>query len=356
MDVGALDIEIEKVESSRLSETDFSNLTFGREFSDHMLVANFENGKWSRPKIQPFKEIAMSPAACVFHYGQAIFEGLKACRSIDGELLLFRPEKNFERMNASARRMCMAEIPENIFINGIKELINLDRDWVPKTEGHSLYIRPFLIASDGFLGVKPSSNYKFMVITSPTSKYYSGTVKVKVEERYTRAAEGGIGAAKAAANYAASLLPAKTAQEEGYDQLIWTDAKTHTFIEESGTMNIMFLINGTLITPSLESGTILPGITRDSILTLAKDWGIKVEVRKVKVEEVIEAIKYNLLEEAFGAGTAATIAPISTIGYRGVDYSLSNSEDWSFANKIRKVLSDIKVGNSEDNFGWITKV
>lgn len=356
MAIQELSIKIDKVEESRLSEVDFNALKFGREFSDHMLVAEYNNGSWNAPEIKPYGKMEFAPSASVFHYGQAIFEGMKAHRSESGEILLFRPDQNFERLNRSARRMSMAEVPEHIFMDGIKQLVQLDSDWVPKGENQALYIRPFLIADDEFIGVKASGRYKFIVITSPTAGYYSGAVSVKVEDHYARACEGGIGAAKAAANYAASLLPAKLAQEEGYDQLIWTDAKEHKYIEESGTMNIIFVVGDKLITPSLDKKTILPGITRDSLLTLARDWDMEVEERPVEVKEIIDAIENGSLKEAFGAGTAATIAPISRIAYAGKDYNLNDFTNWEFANKAKKSLDAIKRGTTEDQFGWIVKV
>lgn len=350
------DFKIEKTTHSRLKEIDFDALQFGRVFSDHMLLAEFEEGEWKSVKIQPYQELAFSPASCVFHYGQAIFEGLKAHKTTSGEILIFRPDQNLERMNKSARRLCMAEVPEDIFIDGIKKLIDIDRNWVPDGDGKSLYIRPFLIADDDFLGVKPSAKYKFMVITSPTANYYSGAVKVKVERTYSRACEGGIGAAKAAANYAASLYPAQQAQKAGYHQLIWTDAKEHKFIEESGTMNLMLRIGDQLVTPSLDAQTILPGITRASIVALAKNWGYDIVERKVAVDEIVEALKNKTLKEAFGMGTAATIAPIELIGIDGVDYELTDFHNWDFANKVKNHLEGLKRGKVADEFNWIQKV
>jgi branched-chain amino acid aminotransferase len=350
------DITVEKIKESRLNDIDFNALQFGRDFSDHMLLAEYEEGSWKSVKILPFQDMAFSPASCVFHYGQAIFEGLKAHRTADGEILLFRPDKNFARMNMSARRLCMAEVPEDIFVEGIKKLIEVDRNWVPEGEGKSLYVRPFLIADDDFLGVKPSGKYKFMVITSPTANYYTGAVKVKVEREYSRACEGGIGAAKAAANYAASLYPAQQAQKAGYQQLIWTDSKEHKYIEESGTMNLMLRIGDKLVTPDLDSKTILPGITRESIIALAKSWGYEIEERKVEVAEVVEALKNDNLTEAFGMGTAATIAPIELIGIDGTDYKLSDYQNWEFANKVKDHLEGIKRGKIADELNWIVKI
>jgi branched-chain amino acid aminotransferase len=349
-------ILIEKNQNSRLSEIDFDNLQFGRVFSDHMFLAEYENGEWTTAKIQPYGDLLFSPASCVFHYGQAIFEGLKAHPTESGEILLFRPEENLKRLNRSAERMCMPDVPMHIFMEGIKELIRIDRDWVPKGEGKALYIRPFLIADDAFLGVKPSAKYKFMVITSPTSNYYSGAVNVKVETEYSRACSGGIGAAKAAANYAASLYPATKAQESGYDQLVWTDSREHKYIEESGTMNIMFVIEGKLITPSIDSDTILPGITRDSIVKLASHWGMEVEERRISVAEILDAVKSNKLQEAFGVGTAATIAPFASIGIDGIDYALSDFNSWDFASRAKVFMENLKRGIQEDEFNWTVKV
>ncbi|MEQ8625675.1 MAG: branched-chain amino acid aminotransferase [Vicingaceae bacterium] len=347
--------KIEKISNSRLPSIDFNNLRFGKEFSDHMFIAEYDHGQWGDAKIIPFQHLSFSPAACVFHYGQAIFEGLKANKTKDGRILLFRPEQNFARLNHSAERMCMPKVPDSFFLDGIKELVRLDEAWIPEGDGQSMYIRPFLIADDEFLGVKPSERYKFMVITSPTSNYYSGAVSVKIESNYSRAAMGGIGAAKAAANYAASLYPAQIAKKQGYDQLIWTDAKEHKYIEESGTMNLMLVINNTLITPAL-SGTILPGITRDSILHLAKHWGMNVEERSIEVAELIGGLKAGKIDEAFGVGTAATIAPIKNVGFEEKDYGLSDFKDWKFANKAKDYLESVKRGDISDEFGWTVEV
>lgn len=349
-------IEKQLTKASRLENIDFSDLKFGAVFSDHMLVADYKNSDWQTPKIVPFGDISMSPAASVFHYGQAIFEGLKAYRNKEGDIFLFRVDENLKRMNSSAERMCMPQIPKQIFIDGIKELIRCDINWVPNGEGQSLYVRPFLIADQAFLGVRPSNTYKFMVITSPTAGYYSGAVKVRIEEKYSRACEGGIGSAKAAANYAASLFPAQIANAEGYHQLVWTDSKEHKYIEESGTMNIMFNINGKLITPAADKDSILRGITRKSVIQIAKDWGYNLEERTVSVDEVISAIHSNQLREAFGIGTAATIAPFSSIGYQGQDFPLSDFRVWEFSNKIKHYLEGYKRGEVEDIYNWLEKV
>ncbi len=344
---------VNKIAKSKLSSINFDNLKFGRVFSDHMLLAEYNDGAWKNPQILPYQALEFFPAASVFHYGQAIFEGLKAHKNKAGEVFIFRADENLKRLNASAVRMCMPEISEHIFLDGLKQLIELDKDWIPVGSGMSLYLRPFMIADDPFLGVKPSGSYKFMIITSPSASYYSGAVKVKIESHYSRAAIGGVGAAKAAGNYAASLLPAKKTQEEGYDQLIWTDAKDHQYLEESGTMNLMLVKGKTLLTPPLEGKTILPGITRKSILKLAKEWGYQVMERPIKVPELIKGIEDNSINELFGVGTAATIAPISVVGYKEKQLKLSDYSTWEFSTKVKQYLEDLKTGKVKDTHNWI---
>lgn len=356
MDTVVKNINITKTDKSRISEVDFDNLPFGKIFSDHMFEMDYVDGKWQQPTIVPFANISLHPATSALHYGQAIFEGMKAQKNGLGEILLFRPEMNIKRFNESAVRMCMAEIPEDLFLDGLKKLIEIDADWVPANDGQSLYIRPFMIATDDYVGIRPSTKYKFIIMTCPVGSYYSDPVKVKIETHYTRAAEGGVGRAKAAGNYASSLYPAKLAAEEGYRQLVWTDAKTHTFIEEAGTMNIVFVINDVVISPSEESDTILKGITKRSVLDIAKDWGYKVEERPVTVVEVIDAINNGTLQDAFGAGTAATLAPISHIGHEGTIYELPSVDDREFSNKVRAYINDYKKGRVEDKFNWITRI
>ena len=349
---------IEKVitTKSRLDSVDFENLKFGREFSDHLFLADYFDGKWQSKKIIPYSEMSFSPGNSVFHYGQAIFEGLKAYKSNDGKVLLFRPEENFKRMNRSAERMCMPEVPREVFMEGLISLVDLDRDWVPEGLGKSLYIRPFMISDENFLGVRPAERYKFMIITSPTATYYEGAVKVKVETKYSRACKGGVGFAKAAANYAASLYPAQKARENGYDQLVWTDSSTHQYIEEAGTMNIMFVINNKIVTPSTDSDSILSGITRKSALELLRDWGMEIEERPVKLTEIIEAYNNGGLQEAFGLGTAASVAFISRIGFDGGDMDLSDYHGWEIGNRLRDTLNDIKSGKVKDEKNWILEV
>jgi branched-chain amino acid aminotransferase len=346
-----LDITITKAETSRLTVTDFSQLPFGKVFSDHMFIAEYDNSQWSNLQVLPYGPIPMSPAISALHYGQAIFEGMKAYRQANGKISVFRPEKNFERFNKSAARMSMPAITKDIFMQGIAALIDIDEKWVPAQDGYSLYIRPVMFATDPYLGVKPSDKYIFALLTTPTGPYYSKALNVKIETEYTRADDGGVGYAKTAGNYARSLFPFAEAQKEGFDQLIWTDAAAHEFIEEAGTANLIFVINGKLVTPSVRS-TVLDGVTRDTIITLAKKAGIEVEERRVSVKEVIEGIENGSLTDAFAAGTAATVTPIGAIGYQGKTYTLTDPATRTISAGIAKTLNDIRYGLAPDEFGW----
>jgi branched-chain amino acid aminotransferase len=350
-----LEISLQKTAVSKLPSADLNNPVFGKVYSDHMFIADYTEGQWKDYRIVPYGDLSISPANTTLHYASTIFEGLKAYRNEGNEVLIFRPEANAQRMRNSAKRMCMPEIPESIFMDGMKELIKVDRDWVPSKEGTSLYIRPFQIAMDPFIGIRPSDTYSFFIITGPVGAYYAKPVRVKIETKYTRAAVGGTGFAKTGGNYAAALYPALQAQKEGYDQLIWTDGISHQFVEESGTMNLMFVQDDILLTAPT-GDTILPGITRDSIIQLAHDNGMKVEERPIKVTEVIEGIKSGRIQEAFGAGTAATVAKIQTIGYEGQDYDLPGVSQWKYAPKFLSQLEDIKLGKSTDSHQWITKL
>jgi branched-chain amino acid aminotransferase len=343
------------VSQSRISELDFNNIEFGKNFSDHMLVADYRNGAWETPQILPYGNMSLSPATSALHYGQAIFEGMKAYKNEEGDILLFRPMDNFKRLNISAERMCIPQLPEEIFMQGLEQLLRLDATWVPPTPGCALYIRPFIFAIDDFIGVRPSSSYRFVVFSCPVGAYYGQPVRVAIEPHYVRSAEGGAGYAKAAGNYGAALYPARKMQEKGYHQLIWTDAREHKYIEESGTMNVMFVIDDVLITPAV-STTILNGITRDSVLQIARDNGIRVEERKVAVEEVIAAQRAGKLQEAFGTGTAATIAQIATIHYQGEDYDLPALEGRRISNSIAAELDRIKTGQEADRHNWLYKI
>lgn len=355
MNSATLSIDVQKTQHSRLPGLDINNLPFGKVFSDHMFIAEYHDGKWGHSRIVPYGNLQMSPASSVMHYGQAIFEGLKAYRSDEGEVLLFRPLENQKRLNRSAMRMAMPDVPEDVFMEGLIEMLRLDQNWVPAGDGRSLYIRPFLIATDDYIGVKPSDSYMFLIIASPVGNYYDHPLKVKVEKTFFRAVEGGVGSVKASGNYGRSLYPSALARRDGYDQLIWTDGREHKYVEESGTMNLMFTIGDKLLTPGL-SDTILAGITRDSVLTLARDWGLKVEERRIEVKEVVDALQNGTLTEAFGTGTAATIAHISHIGYEGIDYKLPVLTEKSFSKRVSKALDSIRRGRIEDPHNWVYKV
>ena len=348
-------IKINKIQDSRINQVDWDNLPFGKVFSDHMLVMDYKDGEWQQPEIMPFGPLELHPATSAIHYGQSIFEGMKASKSDNGEIMIFRPELNAKRFAESCERMCMPIIDEDKFVELIQRVVEVDREWIPSKDGYSLYIRPFLFATDDFIGIKPSETYKFIIFTCPVGAYYSEPVNVKVEEHYTRAASGGVGRAKTAGNYAASLYPAKLAQEEGFHQLIWTDAKEHKFIEESGTMNILFEIDGKLLTPSEEDDTILRGVTKRSVVDVAKSWGVEVEERKITVEEVVQAAREGRLTDAFGAGTAATIAQVAKIGFRDELFELPPVSERKLSNKLKDFLNDLKGGRVEDTFGWLFK-
>jgi len=347
------DLIITKTTASRISQVDFENIPFGRIFSDHMLVMDYIDGHWQTPEIKPFAPIPMHPAASALHYGQSFFEGMKAYKHEDGKIVLFRPSLNASRFNHSAERLCMPTINEDRFVSLISELVRIDADWVPGSENSALYIRPFMYATDEYIGVKASDNYRFVVFTCPVNAYYSEHLRLKIEEYYTRAAEGGVGNAKAAGNYAASLYPAKLGRDKGFHQLLWTDGKTHQYIEESGTMNIVFMIDNVLISPSEDSDTILRGTTKRTVFDLAKLWGIKTEERRVRVDEVIDAIRTHRLQECFGAGTAATIAQVDVLGFRDEILQLPNIENRTFSKRLQEEIDGIKYGNIEDEMRWL---
>lgn len=346
-----LDIKITKVARTRLTDIDFSKLPFGKVFSDHMFLCDYVDGEWKNARIEPYGPILMSPAISALHYGQAIFEGIKAYRLSNGKISIFRPTKNLVRFNKSAVRMAMPQVPEGVFMQGMTELIKLDEKWTPAQDGYSLYIRPVMYAADPFLGVQASSSYTFAILTAPTSIYYSKPLNVKIETKYTRADDGGVGFAKTAGNYARSLYPFEQAKKEGFDQLLWTDARTHEFIEEVGTANLMFVIDGKLVTPSVRS-TILDGVTRDTIIQLAKEQGIFVEERRVSVKELINGAENGSLTEAFACGTAATVTSIVSMNYEGKTYNLPSEENKKILTAIAKKLNDIKYGLIPDTFGW----
>lgn len=350
-----LSIKINRTEVSKINQVDWDNLPFGKVFSDHMLVMDYKNGAWQTPEIMPFQSLELHPATSAIHYGQSIFEGMKANRDKDGNVLIFRPELNAKRFAESCERMCMPNIDEEMFLELVRRTVDFDRDWVPTKDGYALYIRPFMFATDDFIGIKPSETYKFIIFTCPVGAYYAQPVNVKIEEYYTRAAQGGVGRAKTAGNYAASLYPAKLAQEQGFHQLVWTDAKEHKYIEESGTMNIMFEMNGKLVTPAEDMDTILRGVTKRSAVDIAKHWGVEVEERRVTVEEIVEGLRNGTVTDAFGAGTAATIAQIAKIGFRDEMFELPPVEQRGISNKIKNYLNDLKAGKVQDEMNWLMK-
>ncbi len=350
-----LEIKITRTSNSKLDSVDWNDIPFGKIFTDHMLVMDYNDGAWQNPEITPFKNLELHPATSALHYGQSIFEGMKANKTDDDRVLIFRPDMNGARFEESCIRMCMPVIPSEIFVELIKRFVDVERNWIPSKEGFSLYIRPFLFATDEFVGIRPSETYKFIIFACPVGAYYSTPVNVKIEEYYTRASFGGVGRAKTAGNYAASLYPAKLGQEKGFHQLVWTDGIEHKYIEESGTMNIVFVIDGIVISPSEDSDTILRGVTKRSVIDLANAWGYPVEERRVTVEEVISAIRENRLSEAFGAGTAATIAQIAKIGFRDELFELPSVESREFSLRVKKYLDDVKTGKINDEFNWLVE-
>lgn len=348
------EIDIVRASASKINDIDFENLAFGNVFTDHMLICDFKDGKWQKPIIKPYEPFLLDPSAKVFHYGQAIFEGMKAYKDENDDVWLFRPDENFHRFNKSAIRMAMPEVPEEIFLGGLHEILKIEKEWVRKGKGNTLYIRPFMIAIGTGVIAAPSTQYRFMIILSPAKSYYSGEVKVIIAEHFSRAANGGIGAAKAAGNYSAQFYPTKLANEKGFQQIIWTDDATHTKLEEAGTMNVFFRINDTLFTAPA-SERILDGVTRKSVIALAEKEGIDIQVRSVLVWELVEAAKNGTLKEIFGAGTAAVINPVAGFSYKDEYFELPKIEN-SIALKLKEKLTNIQYKLEEDTFGWTVKV
>lgn len=348
-------IEVETVKESSLSAIDFNHLPFGKTFSDHMMICEYYDGQWQTAKIQPYQNISLSPACNVFHYGQAVFEGMKAYYKEDESgIVLFRPEKNWERLNKSALRMSMPEIPKQLFMDGIKKLVELDKQFIPKAAGSSLYIRPFIIGTEPFIGVRTSDRYLFMIIIGPTGPYYGDAISVLVYDTFVRSTKGGYGAAKAAGNYAGTLYPRELATKMGYKDVLWLDGEHKKYANEVGTMNIFFVIDGKLVTPETD-GTILEGITRDSIITIAKSLGYTVEERPISIDEIISAHESGKLTEMFGTGTAAVVNPINLFGYKGNDYKLDENS-FIIANQLKEELLGIQKCIKEDKFGWVTSI
>jgi branched-chain amino acid aminotransferase len=349
------DITVLKSTSTRLSKDLVEQNEFGAVISDHMFIADYHNQDWHDAKVIPYSDLSLNPATLALHYGQSVFEGMKAFRMKDGKISIYRIQKHLQRFNRSLERMCMPTVPEYLFTEALKKVVDVDRNWVPEGEGHSLYIRPFVFASEARFGVKIAEEYKFIIFCGPVGPYYGTPLKLKVETHYSRAIKGGTGYAKCAGNYGASFYPTQLAKSEGYDQVLWTDGKEHKYIEESGTMNVMFVVDGLLITPAT-SDSILDGVTRDSILQLTEILGMKHEERKISVEELESWLKSGKLQEAFGAGTAAVVAPIDRISIEGIDYTLPVATPETFMMRVKHKLMDIRTGASEDIFGWNTIV
>lgn len=351
-------ITIEKTKNPK-QKPDVNNLGFGIHFTDHMFTMDYTEGiGWHDPRITPYAPLSLDPSCMIFHYGQAIFEGLKAYKSSNGEIILFRPKKNMERVNISNDRLCIPPIDVDFAVEAVKALVEVDKDWIPEAEGTSLYIRPFIIATDPFLGVRPSHTYKFMIILSPVGAYYKegiNPVRIYVESNYVRAVKGGIGYAKTPGNYAASLKAQMEAKDKGYTQVLWLDGVEKRYIEEVGTMNVFFKINGEVVTPSLE-GSILAGITRDSTIELLNSMGIKVTERKISIEEIYEAHAKGLLEEAFGTGTAAVISPIGELNWNGNIIQINDGKIGEISSKVYNSITGIQSGKLEDTFGWTVKI
>ena len=354
MEITANHLVVDKAKTSKIHEVDFNNLSFGNVYTDHMLVCHYENGAWQAPEVVPYQPVTLAPSAKIFHYGQSIFEGMKAYKDTEGKIWLYRPLDNFKRLNKSAHRMAIPELPESYFMEGLKALLQVDQDWVPTTPESSLYIRPFIFASGTGLKASPADAYTFMLICAPSGPYYSGSLKVRIEEKYARAANGGVGYAKAGGNYAGQFYPTHLASQKGYQQVIWTDDHAHEFIEEAGSMNIFVRINDTLLTAPT-SDRILDGITRKSLLEIAKQEGIATEVRKISVQEIVKAAQDGTLKEMFGAGTAAVVSPIDAFGYQDQEYALPKLTD-SYAALLKKKITDIQYNRAEDPFGWRYKV
>jgi len=350
-----MDIQVTKTAKSKIGEIDFNNLPFGKYFTDHMLEVDYVNGEWKQVSIRPYGNLSLSPALAALHYGQSIFEGIKAYKDREGNPFIFRPYDNFKRFNMSAERMCMPTVPEDIFIEGMRQLVALDKDWIPMKNDYSLYIRPFMFATDDVIGVRPAETYKFMILLSPTGPYYSAPMRIYVEEKYTRAARGGIGFAKAAGNYGSSMLATQIAKQKGFDQVLWTDAFEHKYVQEIGTMNFFVIIGNKAITPDLEAGTILEGVTRDSAIEALKELGFEVEERPISIDDIIHAHKAGELKELFGTGTAATVSMIQELCYE--DYSMKfDTSTWKAVPAVKKLLTDIREGRVEDTRGWMFKV
>ena len=348
-------IRIEKVQESRVGSLDWDNLPFGKIFSDHMFVADYRDGAWHDDRIVPFGHFTMHPASMVLHYGQAIFEGMKASKLNDGTPALLSPEAHARRLNASARRMMMAEFPEERFVEAIKQLVKLDAAWIPPAAGSALYLRPYMFATDEFIGVRPSQTYRFCIFTAPVGPYYAKPVRLVVEQHYVRAVPGGTGEAKAAGNYAASLRPAHEAQQRGFDQVVWMGGPNMTQVQEVGTMNIFFVIDGEVVTPATD-GAILKGITRKNFITILRDQGYTVTERVVEIDEIVAAHEAGQLQEMFGAGTAAVVSHVAELQYGDKLMTLPPVAERKVGPQLKQYIDGLRVGDVEDKFGWIVRL
>ncbi len=351
----AADIIISKTTHSKLKDINLENIPFGKYFTDHMLEVDYEDGEWKNAEIKPYQPLLLDPSLAALHYGQAIFEGIKAYKNAAGEAFIFRPYDNFKRFNISAKRMAMPQVPEEIFMEGMRLLIEIDKNWIPDKKDHSLYIRPFMFSSDEMIGVRPSDKYKFLIILSPTGPYYAAPMSINVEEKYVRAVPGGVGYAKAAGNYGGAMYATVQAKLKGYDQVLWTDAIEHKYVQECGVMNVFFIIGNTAITPDLKEGTILAGVTRDSVMVLLKEMGYTVTERDISIDEIIQAHKAGNLKEVFGTGTAATISMIKKLNYK--DYEMNfDVEKWKASPEVKRKMDAIKNAVEADKYGWMYKI
>lgn len=345
------EISVTRTTRSRIKEVDFKNLEFGKNISDHMFLADYADGEWRNAQVAPYGDLSLSPAILALHYGQTVFEGMKAFKMQDGRISIFRVDRHWERLNKSLQRMCMPEIPEELFLAALHKLIETDSKWVPKEKDSALYVRPLMFATEARLGVKVSEQYKFVILTSPVGPYYPKPLRVKVETEYVRAAEGGVGFAKCGGNYGGAFYPSQLAKKQGFDQVLWTDSKEHKYFDEAGTMNLFFVFDGTVVTPPL-STAILDGVTRDSVLAIARQLNYPIEERKVSLSEVKDGLKKGILQEAFGTGTAAVIAPIKFISIQGKDYELPDFDNNSLVVRAKNQIVDIRNGSAPDLFGW----
>lgn len=353
--IAAADYKVTLTENSKLKDLKLNDLPFGKYFTDHMLMVEYHHGVWDTVEIMPYQKLFLSPSVSALHYGQAIFEGIKAYKDPQGNLQIFRPYDNFKRFNLSAERMMMPPVPEEIFIGGMKKLLSIDKAWAPDVADHALYIRPFMFSCDETIGVRVSEHYRFLILLSPTGPYYSAPMRIMVEEKYVRAVPGGVGFAKTAGNYGAALFATAEAQKKGFDQVLWTDAFEHKYVQECGTMNVFFIIGNKAITPDLDAGTILAGVTRDSALVLLKEMGFEIEERPLHIDEIIEAYKAGTLKEIFGTGTAAVISMIKELSYK--DYTMSfDLNTWTTAPELKKRIDAIRAGIEPDVHDWLLKV